>query len=298
LVPGRAGRTTDRRRFLGTGDLFRALGLFLDLPIRDERGHCWWLFPESWGKEARDWIGGEAEASKDENRGWIVYADNRAFVWTCALLEKSGETLRETFNEGELRASNFGHWIKLLNMDRPGSQPQETHRSMEFERTWAEEHTYKRWEEWGTFYGFSYHSGAMIGPPLNEPHGPPLWKHFGQMYFDQMLLLLYLRVSLFRSSTKLNKISRKARDQGREAGLEQWRKEFQALRWDFALFTNLYQFSLLSNQQQGLEIYSLARQAMDVDELFEEVQKEIHSSHEYRLYRSSKNRRRSPPCLQ
>ena len=252
---------------------------FLDLPIRDERGHGWRLFPEAWGKEARDWVAGEAKASKGGNRGWIVYADNRTFVWTCALLEKGGETLREIFNEGELRASVFGHWIKLLNVDYwAGSQPREIHQSTEFERRWAEERTYKRWEKESTFYGFNYHSGAMLGPGWKKL---PLWKHFGQMYFDQVLLLLYLRVSLFRFSTELNRISRGARDQPKEVGQEKWQKEFQNLRWKFALFTNLYQFPLLSNQQQALEMYSLARQAMDVDELFREIQQEIHSSHEY-----------------
>jgi hypothetical protein len=207
---------------------------------RDEKGHGWRLFPEPWGKEARDWVAGEAKASKGGNRGWLVYADNRTFVWTCALLEKGGETLREIFNKGELserelRASAFGHWIKLLNVDYwAGGQPREIHQSAEFERRWAEERTYKRWEKGATFYGFNYHSGAMIGTDWKEL---PLWKHFGQMYFDQVLLLLYLRVSLFRFSTELNRISRGARDQPKEVGQEKWQKEFQNLRWKFALFT-------------------------------------------------------------
>ncbi|MGH8613413.1 MAG: hypothetical protein ACREYF_15710 [Gammaproteobacteria bacterium] len=64
---------------------------------------------------------------------------------------------------------------------------------MVFEREWAKERTYRRWEEWGSYYGFNYHSGAMLGPPETNP---PFWRHFAEVYFDQVLLLLYLRVSL------------------------------------------------------------------------------------------------------
>jgi len=38
---------------------------------------------------------------------------------------------------------------------------------------------------------------------------------------------------------------------------------------------------LISNQQQGVELYACARKFMDVDELYREVEKEISTSHEY-----------------
>jgi hypothetical protein len=63
--------------------------------------------------------------------------------------------------------------------------------------------------------------------------------------------------------------------------MRQWRDRFESLRWQFALFTNLYKFPLISNQQQAIEMYSLARRHLDVDELFQEVEEEIRSSHEF-----------------
>ena len=192
---------------------------------------------------------------------------------------------------------NYGHWVKLLNVDLPGSTPFGTHQCREFEREWARDRTYKRWEEWGTFYGFSYHSGAMLGPTMiNKDHPekdpePPLWRHFGQMYFDQILLILYIRVVLFRFSTQLSLISAEARDAGR-GRWEEWGEEFERLRWNFALFTNLYQFPLLSNQQQGLEMYALARKGMDVDQLFLEVQQEVQGTNDYLMQRRSQDQAR------
>jgi Mg2+ and Co2+ transporter CorA len=102
------------------------------------------------------------------------------------------------------------------------------------------------------------------------------------MYFDMFLLLLYVRVTLFRFSTQLTVISKGARGQQGD-NIEKWSEEFEKLRWQFALFTNLYQFPLISNQQQGLELYALARKCLDVDDLYKEVQSEVRSSHEFIL---------------
>jgi hypothetical protein len=111
---------------------------------------------------------------------------------------------------------------------------------------------------------------------------PPTWRHFGGMYFDQALLLLYLRITLFRFSYELSQLSSHARRQHKNAkAMEELAENFESLRQDFALFTNLYQFPLLSNQQQGIELYTLCRQRMDVKELFDEVQAEIDATHEF-----------------
>lgn len=254
----------------------------LELPIEDEKGDTWRLFPKAWGQKARAWVRGDRDVW---DSGWIVYTDPRAFVWTCAIVKHGGKKLAERFcppafdAQPRLEASAFGHWIKLLNVDSPGTSPADTHRSTGFERDWARERTYHRWEENGTFYGFNSHCGAMLRPPLQEPYGPPLWQHFGEMYFDQTLLLLYLRVGSFRYSRRLSRISTQAR-KARE-GDEAWQRTFRELRWSFALFTNLYEFPLLSHQQQGVEMYELARKYLDVEELFREIQEEIRSSHEY-----------------
>ncbi len=273
-------------RLVGDGNLqniyFERWASLLEIPIEDEAGEIWGLFPDSWKQEAHTWVTG---VRPPWDSGWIVYADNRTFVWTCAIVEGGGNKLQEAFptpSSSSLEACSFGHWIKLLNVDRPGPFPVATHESTQFERDWAKERTYRRWEEGGTFYGFNYHCGAMLGPPLNEPDNPPLWKHFREMYFDQTLLLLYLRVGSFRFSRRLGRISAKAQDtKERSEAKEEWQREFQNLRWSFALFTNLYEFPLLSNQQQGIEMYEIAREHMDVEEFFREIQEEIGSSHDY-----------------
>ncbi|WLE99159.1 MAG: hypothetical protein QTN59_10030 [Candidatus Electrothrix communis] len=199
----------------------------------------------------------------------LLYADNRAFVWTAAIVKGGGSSLAEQYDGKVDQPSEFGHWCKLLNVDKPDKTPEGSHVISAFEKKWTEERTYQRWAEYGTWYGYSYHSGAMLAGALSEP---PLWRYFGEMYFDQVLLLFYLRITLFAFSRELTRMNQ---------GDSEQRDAFNLLRASFAKFTNLYQFPLISNQQQGLEMYKVARKSMDIDELFKEVQEEISSTHEF-----------------
>ncbi|RLJ16843.1 hypothetical protein DJ031_15330 [bacterium endosymbiont of Escarpia laminata] len=202
--------------------------------------------------------------------GFLIHADNRAYVWTAASLEKGVDGLQALARTPSTQAHDYGHWIKLLNVDMAGKSPIKTHRGVrEFEQKWAKERTYHRWEEWGTWYGFTYHSGAaLMKKPKEEPN---FIYHFSTFYFDIVLLLLYLRVSLFRFSNELGKES--------EAGLTD--DGFRKIREQFAHFTIRYQFPILSNQQQAIEMYTLAREHFDLDDLHKEVKAEIHETHEY-----------------
>jgi hypothetical protein len=208
----------------------------------------------------------------DGDSGWLVYADNRTFVWTCAIMKNGAQAINFCYGNDSTpdNAADYCRWVRLLNVDQPSG-----HLS-DFERNWANERTFKRWGHMGALNGFSYHSGAMLASNCRNPE---LWKNFGAMYFDQTLLLLYLRVSLFRFSVLLNKISAAAIDNN--DGDKKWVDEFRKLRWSFSLFANLYQFPLLSNQQQGLEMYTMQRKYMEIDDLFKEIKEEIHGSYEF-----------------
>jgi len=124
-------------RCVGDGSLpdiyFERWASLLEIPIEDEDGETWWLFPKSWEQEARAWVAGKRDPW---NSGWIVYADSRAFVWTCAIVEGGGGKLQEVFptplpdSLPTAQASAFGHWIKLLNVDYPKSTPTETYKGI------------------------------------------------------------------------------------------------------------------------------------------------------------------------
>lgn len=107
----------------------------------------WWsLVPPTWVEAARRWVGGPADASLKSTRdygapdtaspsrspspthGWLLYADNRAYVWTCAVLQGDSELLprvRDLGGDMERPVGvDLGHWLRLVNMDPLGPNPE------------------------------------------------------------------------------------------------------------------------------------------------------------------------------
>jgi len=231
------------------------------------------------------------------------YADERAFVWTRALFSKREELElivpggRDADKKWKAEASPesgfrkmFGYWVKLLNADQPALKwdkgvPSsydsciETNKTTAFERDWAAQRTYRRWEDYNCYYGFNSFSAAMMSEACKNP---PTWQHWFQMYFDQMLLLFYVRVTLFQFSRQLTEISGsmlgRRGEQPSDKYLEQWQGGFRRLRSAFTCFENLYQFPLLSNQQQAVEMYVYLRKGMDISDLYDEISREIQGS--------------------
>jgi hypothetical protein len=253
----------------------------LDVPVQGAYpADRWRLMPSSWLAAARRWCRDDRGTLRED--GWMAgYSDPRAFVWTAVITDRGGDDLRAAAGLRDAPASRLPAWIHLLNVDASDSA------ATPFEQRWAAERTYRRWEDTGTFYGFSSHAAAMVAPMIERP---PLAKIFRTLYFDQTLLLLYLRVTTFRFSRALTDISRRANIGDENSGrwwrsggapVEEFEREFNDLRWAFARFTNLYEFPLLSSQQQGIEMYSLARRRMEVTALFREVQQEVQNSHDY-----------------
>lgn len=279
----------------------RWMGLFRH-PIQDADGKLFYVMPQAWVDENNRQPNGDPH--------WLVHPDDRAFVMTCAFLDghvdlSSGQT--STTNEvpwatavGAAFAEVLpttpplaGHWVRLLNVDRPRWR-NDNGSCSRFEYTWALERTYRRWAHDGCLYGFNLHSMALLAGPASDsdPHGePPLALHCGSLYFDVTLLLLYLRVSLFRFSKRLHQISARTRavpDASRH--WETWAEDFGEIRWNFLQFENLYQFPLLSNQQQNVEMYTLQRAHMDIQELYDEIDKEVRSSDEVLNNKLDQNR--------
>ena len=248
-----------------------------------------------------------ARATSNASEVFGDYADDRAFVWTRALFSGDENELKRIVphtwdSNHEWRAEAhpetgcrkmFGYWVKLLNADKPALQDKQngkhpgykpcdiTNMTTAFEREWAAKRTYRRWEHVNCYYGFNSFSAAMMSEPCTDP---PTWQHWFEMYFDQMLLLFYVRVTLFQFSSRLTAISGsmlgdRAEHQSDKL-LQEWQSGFRRLRRAFTCFENLYQFPLLSNQQQAVEMYDYLRKGMDISDLYDEVSREIQSSDE------------------
>ncbi len=212
----------------------------------------------------------------------LVYKDERCYVWSSAMLEEGGCSLQKQFRKEDvnIRAHRYGHWVKFLNIDMPEALAEKNHLSTEFERQWAKDRTYHRWEGLGSWYGFSYHSGVMLAP-APQAGDPPFWQHFRRMYFDMALLLFYLRVTLFRFSREIFELQKK-----QDADMLH---DYSVLRKDFLNFSIRYQFPLLSNQQQAIEMYEIVRRHFNIDELYKEIEKEIEAMYNFVEMENARN---------
>ncbi|MGR9054132.1 MAG: hypothetical protein ACU84J_15950 [Gammaproteobacteria bacterium] len=267
---------------------FERWAALLEIPLKSGDRY-YRFFPEDWANDARKWMYNTVTDKAAEH--WQIYADNRCYVWAVAFLEQGGETLKSNFEPEKttLHAKDYGHWIRLLNVDYPPFNSvtktylseRDTHLSVsDFERDWADIRTYKRWEHSGTWYGYCYHSAAILAPPKSMIFGPAC-----SYYFDTSLLLFYIRMTLYRFGRELSKTIPEIDRPFDEAT----RKKLRELRGLFSRFTILYRFPMLSNQQQSMEMYEINRQYFEIDQFFSEIQQEVDNTHEFLELLESQN---------
>lgn len=233
------------------------------------------LMPDEWLNRARKRVDEAGRPAVD----WLCHADDRGYTWThyCAY-PMDWQMQRESW-PGASKGDEETAWIRLLNVDKVLLQG-EGDAASPFEREWAAGLTYRRWLHAGTRYGFTSHSGALLATQFD---GFPLHEHFAMEYFDHALLLLYVRTILLRFSRRLSELSATRKDarDSEQAANKRLGEQFDKLRRDLMLFTNLYRFPQLSNQQQSQEMYQLMLKASGIDNLYKEVETEVHSSEEF-----------------
>ena len=263
-VHGRYERICDLKSDIHAA-YFKRWGNLLSIPVKVD-GDIYRLIPEGFTDRAVEYLtdlkGDEDDPEHPER--YLIYNDYRAYVWSAAVLKDGCKSLGCAFYTSQTRPHEYGHWVKFLNVDAPHSGS-----PTEFEKEWAKDRTYRRWEHLGTWYGFNYHAGVAVMKPSE------FLSHFREIYFDMALQLLYLRVTLFRFSNKLAEIAAKG------PPLERHRKDFKRIRGHFSMFTIRYQYPLLSNQQQCIEMYEIARRHFDIEDFYKEVKSEIDGTHEY-----------------
>ncbi len=131
--------------------------------------------------------------------------------------------------------------------------------------------TYKRWTDWGGFYGFSRYSSAFI----SNSHAVPYFKdHFESMYYQLALILFFYRGSLLSFSERAIEIAKKIKSSSSI-------KELQKLQEDFLLFENKYWFKEVTAQDQGIEIFDLWESKMRNNILLSDVKEGIVELFEY-----------------
>jgi len=228
------------------------------------------------------------------------YPDDRAFTYILACV--TGAAGFGRLGDRDDASEEYGErvWSCLLDVD--GSS--DLHYGIsEYHLRWLKDRTYKRWFHLDTLYGYTDFSAAML-VKVNDKQQlgfPVAYYHYHLVYLDQLLLLLYERVTLYLFSAAISTASHKyfkATHSAHSTVNEQEALDsFHALRRQFTLLTNLYQFPMFSTQYQGQEMYALARKSLRVNQLYKEVETEIRATDEWLAARATERRARATDLL-
>lgn len=140
------------------------------------------------------------------------------------------------------------------------------------------ESTYKRWTNYGGFYGFSRYSSAFIS---NFQAVPYIKDHFETMYYQMAIILCFYRGSILSFSEKAKKISANILQ---SKNSKQTFKDMYDLQKSFLYFETKYWNKEITAQDQGIEIFDLWETKMKNNLLIQDLKNSITELNTYFNY--------------
>ena len=129
--------------------------------------------------------------------------------------------------------------------------------------------TYKRWTNYGTFFGITRYSFVCL-----SNNDFPL-THIKTMYFQMLSLLLAQRASLLRFSDEITAISDVRGNNSPSV------KNISILYKNYLRFVNKLYFKEITAQDQGIELYDKAIEILNIKRDIEDLRQEISSLNGY-----------------
>ena len=171
---------------------------------------------------------------------------------------------------------NSGDWYRFIFLDNGDPTCQNPRMLRDLNRR----ATYDRWADYDTLYGITRYSFMLLSK--NDWFGNNVLNlHIRTVYFQIATLLLAYRAMILYFSDEVGETLVQARDGERRAHVERLFEEY--LR-----FQNHIYFRELTAQEQGIELFDLARGQMRLDEHLEELDHDIAELHNYIQFRHAR----------
>lgn len=185
--------------------------------------------------------------------------DDRMFV----LSWYKNDTFSNQFQSSNLKYESFrddDFWYKYVFVD--GNDI--TCHNDEMQRQLICEATYPRWQKYGTLYGVSRYSMLML-----TSNGCPdfLTNYFETEYVRMAELLLVQRASILNFSRRIKE------------SVNAGNNNYEKLHHDYILFLNQIHFREVTAQEQGIEIYQMLYNKMNIGQQVKELDNEIDELH-------------------
>lgn len=208
--------------------------------------------------------------------------DDRMFV----LSWYKNDEFSNQFQKDNTSYANFLHsqwWYKYVFVDANNmSCPNDA-----MSRRLISAATYPRWQQWGTLYGVSRYSMVLL-----TSNGCPdyIINYFETEYARMAELVFMQRATVLRFSSEVTRISNMSTQKGFGAQVSSLYKEY-------IRFENQIYFREISAQDQGIEMYQLLFNAVNLKEQVEKLDEEIEELYNYVSLREDRHINRTMSLL-
>lgn len=176
-------------------------------------------------------------------------------------------------------------WYKYLFVDTgwPTCQNDEMMRDL------LRSHTYLRWQKWNSLYGVSRYSFVYL---TNSGVPSYLVDYFMTTYARMMEIALVQRASVLCFSNEVTTLTKRG-----DWTLEKLSEHVDSLNEEYIRFINRMYFNELTSQDQGVELYGMIRQKLDIDSYVEELKDEIEKLHDTISFKVERSRNEKAETL-
>jgi hypothetical protein len=220
----------------------------------------------------------------------IPVIDDRMFVncWYA-----SDEITGEFKNADKKRVDTFfaenDFWYKYVFVDvsKPTCQNDEMRLKL------LSEQTYKRWQKEGMLYGVSRYSFVFL--TTNNWFQKNILATYMRTVYSRMIELVLIQyASRLRFSDEVTRVSYLSKRKGIDKSIME---QIRSLYKEYIRFINQIHFREVSIQDQGIELYQLISQTLNIEKYVEKVDKEIAELHQYMDLLDDKIRNRNAEKL-
>lgn len=174
-------------------------------------------------------------------------------------------------------------WYAYLFVD---SSQESTCHSRPMRERLVKRHTYDRWLEYqrnnepeGQIFGISRYSFMMLADRSWFTENIIL-NHHRYLYFQMMTLSFMQRAAVLRFAAEAADISEIINTEG---DVTRQKKLIREVYRAYLNFTNKVYFREITPQEQGIELYDMVREIMEIDTDMQALQREIEELHRYAL---------------